>query len=118
MEKLKLLLKEQILKEFSKLEELIGEEEMAAAPTTSQPKTYKLDELNYDLVKRYKLPVPNGAFQSILHPNNFNDWMEMMKTEYPNATVSIDPNPRTDWFRQVKINDEKFNQDREKSINR
>ena len=82
---------------------------------------YALDELTFDIVRQFfpkerEIAFPNTDDTSRLVSNerDLEDWKSETKNRFGNVRVFFDPNAV--WYDQVQIKDEKFNKDKETSI--
>ena len=82
---------------------------------------YTLDELTFDIVKQFfpkereiSFPYPNDSSRLVSNERDLEDWKSETKNRFGNIKVFF--NPKAVWYDQVKIKDEKFNKDKETSI--
>ena len=82
---------------------------------------YALDELTFDIVRQFfpkerEIAFPNTDDTSRLVSNerDLEDWKSTTKSRFGNVKIFFDPNAV--WYDQVQIKDEKFNKDKETSI--
>ena len=82
---------------------------------------YTLDKLTFDIVRQFfpkerEITFPNADDTSRLVSNekDLEDWKSETKNRFGNIKVFFDP--KAVWYDQVKIKDEKFNKDKETSI--
>jgi hypothetical protein len=82
---------------------------------------YTLDELNINIVRQFfpaqeevSFPYPDDSSRLIRNERDLEDWKSETKNRFGNVRVFFNPNAV--WYDQVKIKDEKFNKDKEASI--
>ena len=81
---------------------------------------YTLDELTFDIVKQFfpkgevSFPNPDDSSRLVRNERDLEDWKSTTKNRFGNVRVFFDPNAV--WYDQVQIKDEKFNKDKEASI--
>ena len=81
---------------------------------------YTLDELTIDIVRQFfpegevAFPNPNDSSRMVRNERDLEDWKSETKNRFGNIKVFFDP--KAVWYDQVKIKDEKFNKDKETSI--
>ena len=82
---------------------------------------YTLDELTFNVVRQFfpaqkevSFPYPNDSSRLVRNERDLEDWKSETKNRFGNVRVFFDPNAV--WYDQVQIKDEKFNKDKETSI--
>ena len=81
---------------------------------------YTLDELTFDIVKQFfpkgevSFPNPDDSSRLVRNERDLEDWKSTTKSRFGNVKIFFDPNAV--WYDQVQIKDEKFNKDKEASI--
>ena len=81
---------------------------------------YALDELTFDIVRQFfpkgdiAFPNTDDSSRNVSNEKDLEDWKSETKNRFGNIKVFFDP--KAVWYDQVKIKDEKFNKDKETSI--
>ena len=81
---------------------------------------YPLDELTFATVRQFfpegevAFPNPDDSSRNVFNEKDLEDWKSTTKSRFGNVKIFFDPNAV--WYDQVQIKDEKFNKDKEASI--
>ena len=81
---------------------------------------YTLDELTFDIVRQFfpkgdiTFPNADDSSRNVFDERDLEEWKAMTRSRFGNVRISFDPNAV--WYDQVKIEDEKFNRDKEAYI--